>query len=150
METDAHSIIITGSIIFCCLAVAIVTVAILAKGKVREREIKINLLEKQNQVDVLAASARAADDEKVKLSSRIHDVILPIANIASTRFAAHIRVLEDKGVDVKFLRQEMIAFNGLQESLREVIHGLVPKLLTSFGLLKALEVEIKNMNKEYS
>lgn len=150
METDTYSVIITGSIIFCILALAIVTVAILAKGKVRERQIRINLLEKQGQVDNLATAARAAQDEKVKLSSHIHDKILPIVNNASTKFAAHIRDLEYKGANVTPLRNEMAVFSDLHENLRDVIQGLVPKLLTSFGLLKALEVEIKTINKEYN
>jgi signal transduction histidine kinase len=146
-ETTPDTVIIIGSTVFIFLAFIIGSIFILFKSRIREKENKIRLIEWEKQVDILTATAKAEERQKIRIASQLHDETLAIVNNGATKFSGLIKEMEKKGIKVDRLKEEMRIFAALQENLGEIIHDIVPKLFTSFGLLKALESHLKTMNK---
>lgn len=139
--------ILVASIVLLVLSLPIGFSVILSKARIRQREDKIKLLEKQRQLEILTATAKAEEKQKIKFASALHDHTLAIVNNASTCMSQNIQSLEAQGYDLSLIKEDMKAFAMLQENIREMIHDIVPRLFTSFGLLKAIEVEIKQLNR---
>jgi two-component system NarL family sensor kinase len=146
-EGNTDLVIIIGSIFLVFLGLSIGIIISLSKRIIQGKENKIRLIEREKQVELLTSTAKAVESEKIKLATQLHDEILPIINNAASNTAGIILSLEKQGIEMRGLKNELKAFPLLHESIREVIHEIVPQLFTSFGLLKAIEVYIREMNK---
>jgi hypothetical protein len=65
-ETTPDTVIIIGSTVFIFLAFIIGSIFILFKSRIREKENKIRLIEWEKQVDILTATAKAEERQKIK------------------------------------------------------------------------------------
>lgn len=148
MDETKYLLILVASCAAIIFFVMLLYITIsISKRKNLETENKLRLIEKEKQVELLTAIAKAEDFQKIKLASHLHDIILPIATNASSRSGEIISKIEKQGIDLQNLKNELKAFPLIQDSIRQVIHEIVPELFTSFGLLKAIEVYLRDMNK---
>lgn len=143
-------IILIASVALTILAGGIAVVISLSKKIISEKENKIRLIEKERQVELLTATARAEENQKVELANKLHDDLLPLVNNAQRNIPGLLAEIESNGASLGKLREELSMLPVLEESIRNVIHEIVPKLFTSFGLLKAIEAFIKQMNRDRS
>lgn len=123
------------------------TIATLLKNKNLKTENKLRVLEKQKQIDLLTAISKAEEGQKIKIAAQLHDEIIPIVALSTSNLNSRITEFEKKGIDLNLLRIEVKSFSLLQDSIRGIIHEIVPILFTSFGLLKAIELSVKQMNE---
>lgn len=149
IEAQLGTFLIVGSLTLVLLAAAISVVVVVSKSRIKLREDRIKLLEKERHLDILTASAKAEERQKIQLASTLHDQTLAIVGIASQKFSAHIMELESgsRNIDLHKLREDMTVFMNLRENITGIIHDIVPELFTSFGLLKSIEVAVKNTNR---
>lgn len=146
-ESSAAILIGFGCIILVFFVVVLAIVTAISKRKIITKEEAIRALEKKQQVDLFRATATAEENEKSKIASNLHDEIIPVIALTARNLSNHLTQLEQKGVDTADLQKDIQAFTGLAENVREIAHGLIPKLFTSFGLLKSIEAFIKQVNE---
>lgn len=137
-------------IVFCAAIIFFVlilyTIVSLARRKAMATEDKLRLIEKERQIDLFKATARAEENQKLKIAAQLHDEVIPQIILAGEKIEKAVSEMKRRGCDVDELTNEIRALPHLQETIRSVIHEIVPDLLTSFGLLKAIEVYIRQIN----
>ena len=149
MESESNTALIIGlgCTIMLLFVLLIVVVTSISKRKILEKENKLRILEKEKQIELFRAVAKAEESEKAKIAQNLHDQIIPLVAISTRNLNIYISELEEKGIDVSEMRIEVETFAGLSKSIRDIAHGLIPLLFTSFGLLKSIEIFVKNFNK---
>lgn len=148
MDEKEHTIILIAA----CFGIAFFVMLLyfitsISKSKNLKIENKLRLLEKQKQIELLTAISKAEENQKIEIASQLHDEIIPIIALATSNLNGRITEFERQGVDLNSIRNEIKSFSHLQESIRGIIHKIVPMLFTSFGLLKAVELSVKQMNE---
>ena len=147
-QENIASIIGFGCLFFVFLALIITVITLSSKHRIQEKENKIRLIEKEKQLEVFMAATNAEETQKIKIASQLHDEIIPVLAHAGRNIYSEITKLENQGIKLPVLKEELKVFTVLQDNIREIIHDIVPILFTSFGLLKAIEVQVKQMKNE--
>lgn len=145
-ETKYTIIIIAGCLAVAFFVMLIYIILTISKSKNLKIESKLKLLEKEKQIELLSAITKAEENQKIKIAGHLHDDIIPVIALATSNINTQLTELEKQGISLQNIRNEIKDFSILQDSIREIIHEIVPALFTSFGLLKAIEVHIKQMN----
>lgn len=140
-------IIITASLAVAFLVMLLYVITTISKNRNLKIENKLRLLEKQKQIDLLTAISKAEENQKIEIAEQLHDEIIPIVALAERNLNGRITQIERQGFDLDELRSEMKTLSLLQENIRGIIHKIVPVFFTSFGLLKAIELSVKQMNE---
>ncbi|MEO6305869.1 MAG: ATP-binding protein [Bacteroidia bacterium] len=146
-ETKYTIILISGCLAIVFFVLLLLAITSISKNKNLKVENKLRILEKEKQIELLTAIAKAEENQNIKIAGQLHDDIIPLIALASSNINTELTKLEKEGVQLQNIRNEIKAFSMIQESIREIIHEIVPAMFTSFGLLKALEVFIKQMNR---
>lgn len=146
-EENYTIIIIAGSIGFAFLIMLLYVVTFVYRNRNLKIENKLRLLEKQKQIDLLTAISKGEEKQKIEIAEQLHDEIIPIVALAERNLNGRITQIERQGFDLNELRTEMKTLSLLQENIRGIIHKIVPVFFTSFGLLKAIELSVKQLNE---
>lgn len=146
-ETKYTILIIAGCLAVGFFVMLLYVMATISKNKNLKIENKLRLLEKQKQIDLLTAISKAEEKQKIEIAGQLHDEIIPIVALATSNLNSRITEFEKQGLDLRSMRIEMKSFSLLQENIRGIIHKIVPILFTSFGLLKAIELSVKQINE---
>jgi len=142
-ETSIALIIILAVLAISIVGCLIAITSISAKRKVLEKQNQLHAAEQQNQLAVFWAAAQAEENQKQRIAADLHDEVSPLLANAARNLNNELTQLEKRGVQVETLKKEVEAFAALSGRIREIAHGLVPHLFTSFGLLKSIEAVIK-------
>lgn len=134
-----------GLLLFFVVVLAITTS--ISKKKIITKEEAIRNLEKKRQIDLFHATATAEENEKIRIASNLHDEVIPLIALTVRNLNYQLRLLQEKGIEVNELTHEVANFSGLSQHIREIAHGLIPKLFTSFGLLKSIEAFVKQLDE---
>ncbi len=145
-EAKYTILIIAGCLAVGFFVMLLYVIATISKNKNLKIGNKLRLLEKQKQIDLLTAISKAEENQKIEIAGQLHDEIIPIVAITASNLKSQIIEFEKQGLDLESIRNEIKSFSLLQENLRGIIHEIVPMLFTSFGLLKAVELSVKQMN----
>ncbi len=145
-ETKYTIIIITGSLAVGFLVMLLYVITTIFKNKNLKIENKLKILEKEKQIELLTAVSKAEENQKIAIAAQLHDEIIPIIALATSNLNSRISTFEKQGFDLNIMRNDIKSFSLLQENIRGIIHEIVPILFTSFGLLKAIELSVKQMN----
>ncbi len=145
-ESDIGIIIGVGSLALVFLVLLMVILASIFKRRILEKERKIRMIEQQKQIDLFKAVAEAKENLKLKVSEKLHNEIVSMISFTSRSLSGHIIELEDAGASVEKLKAELESFESLSTRVREISHDMVPKLFTTFGLLKSVESVVKKIN----
>jgi two-component system, NarL family, sensor kinase len=149
MESETSIALILGMVF---LAIALLTTAIAlgvsySRRKLLEKENKMQLMEKQKQFELFNATVQTEENEKQRIAADLHDEIAPLIAATTRNINFQISEWEKKGMDITEIKSDMEILSTISGRIREVSHGLVPKLFSTFGLLKSIEAFIKNVNK---
>ncbi|MDP1802988.1 MAG: hypothetical protein Q8L81_16620 [Bacteroidota bacterium] len=147
MDEKEHTIILVAACIGIAFFVMLLyVITTIYKNRNLKIENKLRLLEKEKQIELLTAISKAEENQKIEIAGQLHDEIIPIIALATSNLNTRITEFEKQGLDLQSMRSETKSFSILQESIRGIIHKIVPMLFTSFGLLKAVELSVKQMN----
>lgn len=142
-KADTTLIILLTLVFSCLVASMLALVTLLSKRKLLKKEKDLLVAEQQNQLAVFWAAAQAEENQKQRIAADLHDEVSPLLANAARNLNNELTQLEKRGVQVETLKKEVEAFAALSGRIREIAHGLVPYLFTSFGLLKSIEAVIK-------
>lgn len=145
MGSETYIIEITTLVLVFCGAVAMM-LALYFKRKIVEEEEKRHKLEKEKRVELFRANARSERQLRQKISSLLHDEIVPQSQL---RFKSLEKQLGAVAADEEIVRgfsADIAELRVLIERVRKVSHSLIPELFSTFGLLTTLESLITDVN----
>ena len=145
-ETKLILIIVGGALLMIFLILLIAIITSKSKREVLEKENLLQAIENKRQIELFSATAKAEESQKVKIAANLHDQILPILLINTRSIMNYISEQEKLGVINENLNKAAESLAQLSDNIREIAHDLIPKLFTSFGLLKSIEVFIRDLN----
>jgi two-component system, NarL family, sensor kinase len=141
MSNEATTLLI---IVVSCFAViaAVMLAAILALAHKR----RMAAMESQKQIDIIRAIVETEEAQKAKIASDLHDQIIPILTLSALNLNTKITEIENGTKDFSGAKDEIEKLASIAESIREIAHGIIPKMFTSFGVVKSIETVVKQMN----
>lgn len=145
-ETKIVLIILFSGVALAFLVMLIAIITSKFKRDVLEKENLLQAVENRRQIELFSATTKAEESQKVKIASNLHDQILPILLINTRNLINYIADQEKQGLINENLNKTAESLAQLSDNIREIAHDLIPKLFTSFGLIKSIEVFIRDMN----
>ncbi|PBQ34036.1 hypothetical protein CNR22_20385 [Sphingobacteriaceae bacterium] len=130
------------------LIVLIAVVILWSKRKILEKENKFAYLEKQRQIELIKTIVETEESQKTKIASDLHDQIIPVLTLTALNLITEIEKLEKGSNDFSKVKTTIDNFANLADNVREIAHGIIPKMFTTFGLLKSIEIALKQLNNE--
>lgn len=149
MEVETKILITTvGGGLFVLLIILLFVLYLnVVKRRGLEQENKLQALEKQKQFELFNATVQTEENEKQRIAADLHDEIAPLVAATSRNINFKLSELEKTGIDISDIKSDMELLITISGRIREVSHGLVPKMFSSFGLLKSIEAFVTNFNK---
>ena len=140
-------LITVGVLLSLFLASVIILFVVYYQRKILQKESRIQLMEKEKQIDLFKATVIAEEGQKEKIARNLHDEINPWLMVLKHNLSLH-RIHIKKNI---FQPQSLIAdedlIDKIIDGIRVSCHNLIPTFLLSQGLLKALEEYIRNIQQ---
>jgi two-component system NarL family sensor kinase len=143
-------LIAIGCLVMFILVIVIIMFVVIYQRKMLLKEAKIQLMEKEKQIELFRASVEAEEQQKEKIARNLHDEINPILTLIKFNLSKH-RIEIKKN---KFEPDSLIVDTGLLDQaidgIRTTCLELMPTFLLQYGLLKTLEDHIRNLQKSHN
>ena len=107
---------------------------------------RMAIMENQRQVELIRAIIDTEETQKTKIASDLHDLIIPELTLTALKLNTHINDLEKGSKNFAGVKNELASISALADNIREIAHGIVPKMFTSFGFIKSLETSVSQMD----
>lgn len=133
-------------LLMVCLALGILTVFIVHRKNMLEKEAKIIGIENEKKIEVFKASNEAEEREKKKIAKELHDGIIPTLSAVERSLEKHLRDYENGEFDAIRLRRDITEIEGTIESVRTIAYDLIPPILSTFGFIRALGYQVERIN----
>lgn len=111
-----------------------------------EKEAKIISIEHEKNIEVFKASNEAEEREKKKIAKELHDGIVPSLSAVERSLEKNLKDYQNGQFDPIRLRRDITEIEQAIESVRTIAHELIPPILLSFGLIKALSYQVERIN----
>lgn len=145
-KIEIISLIIGGMLLMICLALGILIIFTLHRKNILEKEAKIVTIEHEKEIAVFKASNVAEEREKNKIAKELHDGIIPKLTAVERSLEKNLKDLGIGALDPLRLRKDIGEIEETIEIVRTIAHDLIPPVLISFGLIKALEYQVNRIN----
>lgn len=129
-----------------CLALGISAVFIIHRKNMIEKEAKIASIEHDKNIAVFRASNESEEREKKRISKELHDGLVPSLSAVERSLEKHLKDYEKGEFDTSRLRRDITEIEDTIEALRTIAHDLIPPILLSFGLIRALAYQVERVN----
>lgn len=116
------------------------------KRKLLEKENALREIENKRQIELIRAIVQTEENQKTKIASDLHDQLIPLITLKSLNIDRQFKKIENGGNDYASVNKEIESLSDLTDLVREIAHGIIPKLFTSFGLIKSIESAVKQLN----
>ncbi len=139
-------IIILGVLVILFLITLFVINFLMSKRKLLEKENKLKDFENRAKIALIKSIVEAEEKNKTEIARNLHDQIIPVLTLKSLALKTNISDLENGHKNYSSLRQGVDEIASLADDIREIIHGIIPGMFTSFGLTKSIEKLILDLN----
>ncbi len=117
-----------------------------SKRKILEKENKLKDVENRNKIELIKTIVEVEEKHKSAIARDLHDQIIPVLTLKALNLKTNITELEKGEKSYADIRHGVDEMAALADDIREIVHGIVPKMFTSFGFMKSLETLIADMN----
>lgn len=146
-NTKEVMLFIALSVLSILFLIALTTVILLwTKRKLLEKENTLKEIENKKQIELIRAIVQSEETQKNRIASDLHDQLIPLITLKSLNIDRHFNEIENGGIDYTSVKREIEGLSDLTDLVREIAHGIIPKMFTSFGLIKSIETAIKQLN----
>jgi len=146
-NTKVLALIIILSVLAILFLITLVTINfLLSKRKILEKEMKLKDVENQNKIELIKTIVQVEEKHKSEIARDLHDQIIPVLTLKALNLKTCVSALEKGERNYAEIRQGVDEMAALADDIREIVHGIVPKMFTSFGFMKCLETLIADMN----
>lgn len=135
-----------GCLVMLLLSLITIMFSTTQRRKILEKENRIQILENGKKVDLIRAAVEAEEKQKVEISGNLHDEIIPLLAVISRNVDKQINNYKKGVLDIEELEMIAEAAENVSRLVRAIAHNLTPKMLTTFGFVKAIDVYINQIN----
>ena len=145
--TNIKLLVTVGILITLFLATAIILFVVYYQRKMLLKEARIRLMEQEKQITLFKASVEVEEQQKEKIARNLHDEINPLLVILKLNLSRHRMAAKKNAFDPETLKADSDLLDKAIEGIRTTCLDLIPSFLMEFGLLKALEEHIRNVQQ---
>jgi signal transduction histidine kinase len=137
-ENDLISILIIGTLVVVVLITCLFFFVIIYQRRMIKNQIELRTLHDRRQGDLMNAVFETQESERKRLAEDLHDSVGQVLSaIKLNMHRLHKNAISESSqpllVDTRKLIDECI------QEIRNIIHNVLPPVLTDYGLLAALE-----------
>lgn len=137
-ENDLIPVLITGTLVIVVLIGFLFFFVIIYQRKMIKNQVDLRMLHDQKQTDLLNAVFETQENERKRLAEDLHDSVGQVLsaiklNLHRLDKSAVGETKEPLLADTRKLTDECI------QEIRNIIHNVLPPVLTDYGLKEALE-----------
>jgi signal transduction histidine kinase len=137
-ENDLISILIIGTLVVVVLITCLFFFVIIYQRRMIKNQIELRTLQDRRQGDLMSAVFETQESERKRLAEDLHDSVGQVLSaIKLNMHRLHKNAISESSqpllVDTRKLIDECI------QEIRNIIHNVLPPVLTDYGLLAALE-----------
>lgn len=101
--------------------------------------------EQRKQRELIRAVVQTEETQKTKIAIELHNLIVPVLTLSALNLNSKLTELENGGTDFAAAKDDVEKIASIGESIREIAHGIIPKLFTTFGVIKSIENAVKQL-----
>lgn len=137
-ESDLIPVLITGTLVIVILIGFLFFFVILYQRKMIKNQVELRKLQDEKQAELLKAVFEAQESERKRLAEDLHDSVGQVLsaiklNLHRLDKSSAVNGSQPVLADTRRLADECIV------EIRNIIHNVLPPVLTDYGLLEALE-----------
>jgi signal transduction histidine kinase len=141
LQTSENSLIpvlITGTIVIVILLVFLFFFVIIYQRRMIKNQVILRQLQDEKQNDLLNAVFETQESERKRLAEDLHDSVGQVLSAIKLNLHRLDRVIETEGPKSLLADTRQLADDCILE-IRNIIHNVLPPVLTDFGLIDALQ-----------
>lgn len=137
-EKNLIPILITGTLVVVILVVFLFLFVIIYQRRMIKNQVVLRQLQDEKQIDLLNAVFETQETERRRLAEDLHDSVGQVLSAIKLNLHRLDKIIESdvpKNLlsDTRKLTDECI------QEIRNIIHNVLPPVLTDFGLIEALQ-----------
>ncbi|MDO3643813.1 sensor histidine kinase [Mucilaginibacter sp. L3T2-6] len=137
-ENDLIPILITGTLVIVILIVFLFFFVIIYQRKMIKNQAEVRKLHDEKQTDLLNAVFETQESERKRLAEDLHDSVGQVLSAIKLNLHRLEKKSADKIADPLLADTRRLTDESIQE-IRNIIHNVLPPVLTDYGLKEALE-----------
>jgi signal transduction histidine kinase len=141
LQTSENSLIpvlITGTIVIAVLLVFLFFFVIIYQRRMIKNQLVLRHLQDEKQIDLLNAVFETQESERKRLAEDLHDSVGQVLSAIKLNLHRLDKVIDTEGPKSLLADTRQLTDECIQE-IRNIIHNVLPPVLTDFGLIDALQ-----------
>jgi signal transduction histidine kinase len=141
LQTSENSLIpvlVTGTIVIVILLVFLFFFVIVYQRRMIKNQLVLRQLQDEKQIDLLNAVFETQESERKRLAEDLHDSVGQVLSAIKLNLHRLDKVIETEGPKSLLADTRQLTDECIQE-IRNIIHNVLPPVLTDFGLIDALQ-----------
>jgi len=142
-ENNIVPVLIIGTTVVVVLIAGLFFFVIVYQRKMIKNQVALRRLEDERQQELLKAVIDAQESERKRLAEDLHDSVGQV--LSAIKLKLHKLDKLDEGQNAMLADTRKLTDECIQE-IRNIIHNVLPPVLTDFGLIDALQALCVKMN----
>ena len=138
-------IILAASLVVFVLALSVVVFTTLYNRRMIKKDNELKLAIKNRELAVLRAVIETQSSEREKIANNLHDEVGPLLSTMKLRFFQNQKDFKEGTITNENFKADRAFLDTIIQIVRKVSHDLSPSFVTKFGLIKAIENFINDM-----
>ncbi|PWL33053.1 MAG: hypothetical protein DCO96_01500 [Fluviicola sp. XM-24bin1] len=145
-------IIIVGSLVVFLLIMLIITFTAVYNRRIVKKDNELKLSIKNRELAVLRATIETQSSEREKIALNLHDEVGPLLSTMKLKMFQNQKDFKAGTMQYETFQNDREFLDTIIKIVRKVSHDLSPSFVTKFGLLRAIENfmnEMQGIDAEY-
>lgn len=132
-------VVIVGSLIVFLLVLLIIVFTVIYNRRIVQKDNELKLSIKNRQLAVLRASIESQTAEREKIAMNLHDEVGPLLSALKLKMFQNQKDFKGGTMQLETFQNDRDFLDNVIKIVRKVSHDLSPSFVTKFGLVKAVE-----------
>lgn len=138
-ENNLITVLITGTIVVVILLVFLFLFVIVYQRRMIKNQVVLRQLQDEKQIDLLNAIFETQETERKRLAEDLHDSVGQVLSAIKLNLHRLDKASEAEKPTVNLLADTRKLTDECIQEIRNIIHNVLPPVLTDFGLIDALQ-----------
>lgn len=138
-ESSIILIIVVASLLFLLLVLAIITFTAIYNRRIVKKDNELKLSVKNRELAVLRASIETQSSEREKIAHNLHDEVGPLLSTMKLKLFQNQKDFKADKMQYETFQNDREFLDTIIKIVRKVSHDLSPQFVTKFGIERAIE-----------
>lgn len=154
MENESNIILalVVASLLFLLLVLAIITFTAIYNRRIVKKDNELKLTRKNQELAVLRASIETQSSEREKIALNLHDEVGPLLSTMKLKLFKNQKDFKAGKMQYETFQSDREFLDTIIKIVRKVSHDLSPSFVTKFGIVRAIEnfmAEMQGIHVEF-